>query len=157
MIAQKDNALNVRDTAELKKISKEQNKIALAATQSNASMGFISILTILFLPATFTAVSHLHLLLKEICLTDEQNGQVIASPSPLKLMLINRQTFFSTTFFNFQADRNGIVVSWWLWVYFVVTLLLSAFVLVPLWWYHIWNQHMGFKGSKNFSGDKEET
>jgi hypothetical protein len=40
---------------------------------------------------------------------------------------------FSTTFFNFQVGANGNIVSAWLWLYFVITTILSAIIFT--WWY----------------------
>ena len=57
MIAQKDNALSMRDNAALKMISEDQKHIALAATRDSAAMRVISVITVVFLPGTFTAVS----------------------------------------------------------------------------------------------------
>jgi hypothetical protein len=57
LIAQKDNALSVRDNAALKKISEDQKLIAIAATKDSAAMKVISVITVVFLPGTFAAVS----------------------------------------------------------------------------------------------------
>jgi hypothetical protein len=51
----------MRDNAALKMISEDQKQIALAATRDSAAMSVISVITIVFLPATFTAVSYTHL------------------------------------------------------------------------------------------------
>ncbi|PVH78702.1 hypothetical protein DL98DRAFT_237688 [Cadophora sp. DSE1049] len=96
LIAQKDNALSMRDNASLKAISEDQRRIALAATKDSAAMGVIAAITTVFLPATFTA------------------------------------TFFSTTFFNFQPANGEHMVSGWLWLYFLITIILS--VLIISWW-----------------------
>lgn len=56
LIAQKDNAIALRDNAHLKTIAEEQKRIALAASQDSASMQIISVITAVFLPATFAAV-----------------------------------------------------------------------------------------------------
>ncbi|KAG4412354.1 hypothetical protein IFR04_014511 [Cadophora malorum] len=96
LIAQKDNALSMRDNASLKAISEDQRRIALAATKDSAAMGVIAAITTVFLPATFTA------------------------------------TFFSTTFFNFQPSKGESMVSGWLWLYFLITIILS--VLIITWW-----------------------
>jgi hypothetical protein len=58
LIAQKDNALNMKDNFALKTISEDQKQIALMATRNNAAMGILSAITTVFLPATFTAVSY---------------------------------------------------------------------------------------------------
>ena len=57
MIAQKDNALSMRENAALKSISEDQKRIALAATRDSAAMRIVAAITTVFLPATFTAVS----------------------------------------------------------------------------------------------------
>ena len=76
-------------------------------------MRVITAVTVVFLPATFTAVN-----LPRHTLT--------ASNLPL-------QTFFSTTFFNFGAGDDGKVYSVWLWLYFVLTLVLTAIVVGGTW------------------------
>lgn len=44
------------------------------------------------------------------------------------------QAFFSTTFFNFQIGSDATsIVSGWLWLYFVVTVILS--LLIVAWWH----------------------
>ena len=57
LIAQKDNALSIRDNVALKMISEDQKNIALAAKRDSAAMRVISVITAVFLPGTFTAVS----------------------------------------------------------------------------------------------------
>jgi len=42
-------------------------------------------------------------------------------------------TFFSTTFFGFNGDLEGRVYSKWLWLYFVVTVVLTAIVIIGTW------------------------
>ncbi|KAH6715172.1 hypothetical protein BKA61DRAFT_347782 [Leptodontidium sp. MPI-SDFR-AT-0119] len=96
LIAQKDNALSTKDNAALKTISEDQKRITLIAARDSAAMRVISVITTVFIPATFTAA------------------------------------FFSTTFFNFQRGNDGIV-SPWVWLYFLVTIVLS--VLIIAWWY----------------------
>ncbi|RYP09268.1 hypothetical protein DL765_008493 [Monosporascus sp. GIB2] len=56
LIAQRDNALALRDNANLKTITEDQRRVAIAATRHSASMQIISAITAVFLPATFTAV-----------------------------------------------------------------------------------------------------
>ena len=65
LIAQKDNALSVRDNAALKKISEDQKLIAIAATKDSAAMKVISVITVVFLPGTFAAVSMRYLQFKK--------------------------------------------------------------------------------------------
>jgi hypothetical protein len=43
------------------------------------------------------------------------------------------QTFFSTTFFNFNDNLAGRIYSPWLWLYFVVTTGLTLLVVVGTW------------------------
>lgn len=44
-------------------------------------------------------------------------------------------TLFSSTFFDFLPDDgNSRIVSWWLWLYFLATVLITG--LVFLGWYH---------------------
>ncbi|PVH79760.1 hypothetical protein DL98DRAFT_588976 [Cadophora sp. DSE1049] len=96
LIAQKDNALSTKDNAALKTISEDQKRITLIAARDSAAMRVISVITTVFIPATFTAA------------------------------------FFSTTFFNFQRGNEGIV-SPWVWLYFLVTVVLSVLIIAWCW------------------------
>ncbi|KAH7411821.1 hypothetical protein DE146DRAFT_255853 [Phaeosphaeria sp. MPI-PUGE-AT-0046c] len=42
-------------------------------------------------------------------------------------------TFFSTSFFSFNANLDGKIYSGWLWLYFVVSAILTAIVVVGTW------------------------
>jgi hypothetical protein len=72
LIAQKENALNKkiaesslrvaeatqRENSEMKLLSEEMKALAVSALRENISMRFLQVITMLFLPATFVAVSH---------------------------------------------------------------------------------------------------
>jgi hypothetical protein len=72
LIAQKENALNKKiaesslrvaeatqkENSEMKLISEEMKTLAISALRENSSMRFLQVITMLFLPATFVAVSH---------------------------------------------------------------------------------------------------
>lgn len=47
----------MKDNAALKMISEDQKRVAIMATRDSAAMSVISMITAVFLPATFTAVS----------------------------------------------------------------------------------------------------
>ncbi|KAF2685239.1 hypothetical protein K458DRAFT_486857 [Lentithecium fluviatile CBS 122367] len=72
---------------------------AIASAQDSAVMRVIAAITIIFLPATTTAI-------------------------------------FSTSFFDFNVSRHERVYSWWLWLYWLVTIILTAIVLpgAIFWW-----------------------
>jgi hypothetical protein len=124
LISQKDNAVNIeiarashtiaqesrRDNAIMKHIAEDSKAVALATARDSAAMRVIAAATILFLPATFTAVS---IFLFGAC------------PS------LTWQTLFSTSFFNFQPTGHG--VSSWIWLYWVVTATLT--VIIQTTWY----------------------
>ena len=59
--------------------------------------------------------------------------RVIAAITIFFLPATFTATFFSTTFFSFSADFDGSVYSGWLWLYFVVTVILTAVVVVGTW------------------------
>jgi hypothetical protein len=59
--------------------------------------------------------------------------RVIAAITIFFLPATFTATFFSTTFFSFNADLDGKVYSGWLWLYFVVTVVLTAVVVVGTW------------------------
>ncbi|OCK84853.1 hypothetical protein K432DRAFT_90907 [Lepidopterella palustris CBS 459.81] len=106
LMAQNDNAFNIqtaeaslrvaeasqRDSKATKTIAEDSKLVALATSRDSAAMRTIAAVTILFLPATFTA------------------------------------TLFSTTFFNFQAPKHERVVSSWVWLYWLVTVLLTIVI-----------------------------
>lgn len=50
--------LNRRDTELMIRVAKDSRAVAIAAARDSASMQVIAAVTILFLPATFTAVSY---------------------------------------------------------------------------------------------------
>lgn len=72
-MAKKDNDLNMqtaaaslrvseashRDSAAMKALAEDSGRIALATSRDSSLMRIIAILTLVFLPPTFTAVSHM--------------------------------------------------------------------------------------------------
>lgn len=90
-MSQKDNVLN-QQAAELnQKIAMQSLELTNLTRRDSQDMRAITIITLFFLPATFTA------------------------------------TFFSTSFFDFKPD--GQLATAWLWIYWVVTVVLTAAVL----------------------------
>ncbi|KAF2865110.1 hypothetical protein BDV95DRAFT_612898 [Massariosphaeria phaeospora] len=104
LIAQHDNALNIktaeaslrvseisyRDSAAMKAIAEDSKQVALATWRDSSLMYIVAILTLIFLPPTFTA------------------------------------TLFSTQFFDFKFSSSGSVVSYQFWLYWAVTIALTA-------------------------------
>lgn len=88
-------------------------EVAILMSRDSAAMKVITAVMIFFLPATFTAVHSM-----SCCGYDVADGT---------------QTFFSTTFFDFQVERSEHVYSRWLWLYFLVTILLTVLVLGGTW------------------------
>jgi hypothetical protein len=113
-IAQRDSSTSLSLAATSTKLAETSQDIAIATSRDSAAMRVIAAITIFFLPATFTAVS--------------MDSHMKESPWANII-----QTFFSTTFFEFNADLNGQVYSSWLWLYFVVTIGLTAAVVVGTW------------------------
>lgn len=114
-IAQRDSAVSLSLAGTSTKLAKSSQEVAIATSRDSAVMRVIAAITIFFLPATFTAVSAQFL--HKAC-----------------LMVNEIQTFFSTTFFEFNANLNGRVYSHWLWLYFVVTVALTAAVVIGTWY-----------------------
>lgn len=56
----------------------------------------------------------------------------------LVTLLNSKQTFFSTSFFNFEPKHPNRVASAWLWIYFIVTSGLAA-ALAACWYF--WSTH----------------
>lgn len=59
--------------------------------------------------------------------------RVIAAITIFFLPATFTATFFSTTFFSFNSDLGGRVYSKWLWLYFVVSIVLTTVVVVGTW------------------------
>jgi hypothetical protein len=51
-----------KENLEMKLISEEMKTLAISALRENSSMRFLQVITMLFLPATFVAVSHVQFL-----------------------------------------------------------------------------------------------
>ncbi|PQE31549.1 Mg2+ transporter -like Zinc transport protein [Rutstroemia sp. NJR-2017a WRK4] len=83
--------LSRRDTKLMIELARDSRSVALATARDSAAMRVIAAVTILFLPATFTA------------------------------------TFFSMSFFNF-LDSASPKASPWIWIYFVITGLLTVII-----------------------------
>ena len=134
LTAQKDNAENIRladasvrmaeaglrASADMKAIATDSKMVALATLQDSAAMRTISAVTTFFLPATFTAVCY--------------SQTYLAYSARLGLItMISRQTLFSTTFFNFQ-NAGGSMVSKWIWLYWLITAILTALTNYGWYW-----------------------
>ena len=65
---------------------------------------------------------------------DSNAMRIIAAVTLVFLPGTFTATLFSTTFFNFQYQSSRIV-SWWLWLYFVVTVVLTLAVVAG--WYYL--------------------
>ncbi|KAF2092960.1 hypothetical protein NA57DRAFT_81894 [Rhizodiscina lignyota] len=73
---------------------------------------------------------------KEIAIAtsrDSATMRIISGVTTLFLPATFTATLFSTSFFNFQGGRDSKVVSWWIWLYWLVTVLLT--LAIHLWWY----------------------
>jgi len=101
---------SVQIAKDSKTVAELSNEVALATARDSAAMRIISAVTLFFLPATFTAVS------SKSSLEIDKNIALIT-----KL-----QTFFSTTFFNFQNEGGSVVSKKWIWLYPIVTLVLTG-------------------------------
>ena len=66
---------------------------------------------------------------------DSNDMRIIAAVTLVFLPGTFTATLFSTTFFNFSNRSTSRVVSWWIWLYFVVTVVLTLIVLIG--WYCI--------------------
>ncbi|KAF2646720.1 hypothetical protein P280DRAFT_464907 [Massarina eburnea CBS 473.64] len=62
--------------------------------------------------------------------------RVIAAITIIFLPATTTATFFSTSFFDFNVGPHERVYSWWLWLYWLVTIALTAIVLLGAvyWW-----------------------
>ncbi|KAK3324958.1 hypothetical protein B0H66DRAFT_107998 [Apodospora peruviana] len=78
--------------------------------------------------------------LAELSRKDSTDMRVISAVTLVFLPATFTSTFFSASFFNFQPGGGGDHVSVWIWLYCVVTVLLTLFVLAS-WWYFSRRQH----------------
>lgn len=66
---------------------------------------------------------------------DSADMRIIAWATLIFLPGTFTATLFSSTFFDFLPDDNNPrIVSWWIWLYCLVTVLITGFVLLG--WYH---------------------
>ena len=115
-------------------VSQNQNQttalINRAARHDAQTVRAISIVTLIFLPATFVSVC----------------GSVIISSSIIRALTVH-QTLFSMTFFNFSPGTDTQKESWnvsnHLWVYFSVAVPFTVLTMAAwLWWQH--SLHRGY-------------
>lgn len=67
---------------------------------------------------------------------------------------LREQTLFSTSFFDFQAGyEHPVLMSKWIWLYFVITVLLSGLLIG--WWRYlsVQKQHILDKEFENYDGE----
>jgi len=107
----------IRSNTAMKTVAEDSKTVALATLRDSAAMRTIAAVTVFFLPATFTAVCNS---------STFEYTEMLLQNADLK------QTLFSTTFFNFQIP-NSSVVSKWVWLYGLITVLLTVFTNVI--WY----------------------
>lgn len=100
----------------MKQLAADTQKVAVHTYMDGANMRMMTLINLLTLPGTFTAVSD-----PVVCVTS-------VFTRPLKVY----QTFFSTGFFDFSPKGSNSIVSNWIWIYFVVTLGLTI-VLFTYW------------------------
>lgn len=106
MIGQRDNRLN-HDMA------RDSHRIAEISHQDNTAMKTIALLA----------------------QRDSTDMRIIAWATLIFLPDTFTATLFSSTFSDFLPDAdNPRIVSWWIWLYCVVTVLITGLVLLG--WYH---------------------
>lgn len=96
-------------------------EIATAAAADSSQMRSIALVTMVFLPGTFFAVSPLPLVPPAMTIESETEWQ----------------SLFSMTFFNWTpgSGGNGPTVSGYIWVYFFVTGAFTALTLALFWYF----------------------
>ena len=116
-----------RDGSIMKQLARDSGEVTLRAWRDGVNTRIMTIVTMLTLPGTFTAVSsvkHHH-------------------PSTTDIT----ETLFSTSFFDFQPSDQSSMVSPWVWLYVVVTI---GFTLVFLaFWYFATKAITGKFGDTN--------
>jgi hypothetical protein len=117
LTAQKDSRTHIQVAEDSKRIAAQSNAMAIAAQRESMNMRAIALVTFAFLPGTFTAVST-----TQICYIVQHFIEV----SYTKAI----QTLFSSSFFNFQAPKHPHIVSWWIWLYWTLTVVLTTLALL---------------------------
>ncbi|KAN0069527.1 hypothetical protein V8E54_012542 [Elaphomyces granulatus] len=83
-------------------------------------------------------ISALSIEMSKLTQRDSVNMRIIAAVTLVFLPGTFTATLFSTSFFNFNAGITDPVMSWWFWLYWVVTVSLTLFVLAA--WLYITHQ-----------------
>ncbi|KAK2600709.1 hypothetical protein N8I77_010224 [Diaporthe amygdali] len=109
LIGQRDNRLNHN-------MAKDSHRIAEISYQDNATMKTMSLLA----------------------QRDSSDMRIIAWAILIFLPGTFTAALFSSTFFDFLPDDNPRIVSWWIWLYCLVTLFVTGLVLLG--WYHFSRQ-----------------
>lgn len=137
------NNIGQQDTMVNLGISDTNLKIAISTQADSQQMRAISILTMIFLPATFIAVNISYFL------CPLQFRRVFHLP---ELVLTFKQAVFSMSFFNWAPGEGQHLVSPYVWVYFVVTAVCTL-VTMGLWIFY--NRSRSLR-SKARAGDLED-
>ena len=122
------------DGKEMKLIANTTGEVAILAAKDSAAMRIIADLTMVFLPATYVVVSECSI-----------HGTFQAPANELK-------TLFDSPFFDFE---NGATASRELWVYVVVTVVLTALVRLLWYWSSKHRTSRILKSHQNQSRDAE--
>jgi hypothetical protein len=126
LINQRDSRLNMEAMEQSRQIADESRKIAHLTRRDSTDMRIIAVVTMLFLPGTFTAVR------------SPQNPSIVVKT--LADTCNEIQTLFSASFFDFNPDNSSSVVSSWIWLYCVMTVVLTILVLAA-WWFFVRHQN----------------
>jgi hypothetical protein len=109
--------------SEMQKLTEQgikENKLMKTLTHQSAqdtrSMMVVALISAIFLPATFLAVSN--------------------EAFVITIILTLQQTLFGSNFFVYAQDKNSLVVASNFWIYIVVAVTFSgATVLLWIWWW----------------------
>lgn len=127
------------------RLARQSRELARWTYRDSVGMRLMAFVNLCTLPGTFSAVS---------------SCPLPSSCSSLTRPL-HQQTLLGTSFFDF-APQEGSIVSAWVWIYFAITLGLTALITLPL--YLTWrrsNQKLNERGvlrklSTNINEDDEE-
>ncbi|KAF7590823.1 hypothetical protein BBP40_002346 [Aspergillus hancockii] len=100
LIAQKDNSLN-----------RQMTRSSLQLTEAGQALANSS---------------------RDVAIAASRDGAVMRTIAAVTMFFLPATftaTFFSTSFFDFHVGRHERVYSWWIWLYFLVTVILTGMVL----------------------------
>ena len=122
------------------------HKIAAASKRDSTAMKAIALLTMVFLPGTFTAVSPFHPLSSSLNPLEGDSSLKKNDSKRWLLLTVSAttpplQTLFSMPYFEFSNSGNTLTLKPEFWIYWALTIPLTLVVLAAYLAYLVWIQN----------------